>query len=134
MSMISEQIKRLKTIKEELETNGELDCDISSLQYEWSKEIGNAIDTIETLYAKIQANNFNNGWIKCKDRLPELYDMGSYESSDVVLVTNGEHQWMAFYTKDQAEECWRFAECGTLSVIDWTEITAWQELPKVENI
>lgn len=29
-------------------------------------------DTSETLSAKVRANSFNNGWIKCEDRLPEI--------------------------------------------------------------
>lgn len=90
MSMISEQIKRLKNIKEELETNGELDCDISSLQDTWAKEIGNAIDTIEALSEKVRANNLHNGWIPCSKGLPE--DCEEYSNKKIidVLVTTSQ--------------------------------------------
>lgn len=73
MSMISEQIKHLKSLQEAMRLDnklGRVKCDSGFVENR-IKIIDDAIDTIETLSAKIQANNFNNGWIKCEDRLPE---------------------------------------------------------------
>lgn len=67
MSMISEQIDRLKCqsvyIRQVIpECKGIADC------------IDEAIDTIETLSAKVRANNLHDGWIPCSERLPEEHD------------------------------------------------------------
>ena len=71
MSMISEQIKTLQSIADRLETDTELDMDIRHIQDFWAKDIRDAIDTIETLSAKVRANNLHGGWIPCSERLPE---------------------------------------------------------------
>lgn len=63
MSMISEQIRHLRTLQEAMRLDnklGRVKCDGSFLENR-IKIIDDAIDTIETLSAKIQANNFNNG-------------------------------------------------------------------------
>lgn len=78
MSMISEQIRHLRTLQEAMRLDnklGRVKCDGSFLENR-IKIIDDAIDTIETLSAKIQANNFNNGWIPCEDRLPN--EIGTY--------------------------------------------------------
>lgn len=65
----------------------------------------------------------NNGWISVVDRLPIKED----EILHVMLVTDGEYQWMAYYTPDDE---WIFAECTNSNrKIDWDEIIAWQHLP-----
>lgn len=74
--MISEQIKQLKSLQEAMRLDnklGRVKCDSSFVENR-IKIIDDAICTIETLSAKIQANNFNNGWIKCEDRLPQDFE------------------------------------------------------------
>ena len=70
MSMISEQIKTLQRIADRLETDPELDMEIGHIQDFWAKDIRDAIDIIETLSAKVRANNLHDGWIPCSERLP----------------------------------------------------------------
>lgn len=68
---------------------------------------------------------YNNGWIPCSERLPEI----DGNTSDIVLVcgSNG-FQYMAFWCDDLK---WRFCECGMAkNPILWTEIVAWQPLPE----
>ena len=70
-------------------------------------------------------NVWNNGWIPCSERLPEI----DGNTSDIVLVcgSNG-FQYMAFWCDDLK---WRFCECGMAkNPILWTEIVAWQPLPE----
>ena len=74
MSMISEQIKTLQRIADRLETDPELDMEIGHIQDFWAKDIRDAIDIIETLSAKVRANNLHDGWIPCSERLPEEHD------------------------------------------------------------
>lgn len=62
MRMISEQIENLKVLQKELFRSEKA---ISSLI------VRDAINTIETLSAKVRANNLNGGWIPCSERLPE---------------------------------------------------------------
>lgn len=68
MSMISEQVKRLKVEAEWLEKDQEKRLASILLQ---------AADTIESLSAKLQAENTERsaedcgGWIPCSERLPE---------------------------------------------------------------
>lgn len=71
MSMISEQVKKLQDIQERLDTDGELDMDILHIAKFWAQDIRDAIDTIETLSAKMCTKNLHNGWILCDERLPE---------------------------------------------------------------
>ena len=80
---------------------------------------GRAIRIVKEL-----AEEYNNGWIPCSERLPEIDGC----TSDTVLVccSNG-FQYMAFWCDDLQ---WRFCECGTAKEpIIWTEIIAWQSLP-----
>lgn len=68
---------------------------------------------------------YNNGWIPCSERLPEL----DGNTSDTVLVCdNNSFQHMAFWCDDLQ---WRFCESGMAKEpILWTEIVAWQPLPE----
>lgn len=59
---IDKLINNLKNIKEELDTNGELDMDILHIAKFWSKDIGNAIDILE--------RNDGDDWILCSERMP----------------------------------------------------------------
>ena len=71
------------------------------------------------------AKEYNNGWIPCSERLPEI----DGNTSDTVLVcgSNG-FLYMAFWCDDLQ---WRFCECGMAKEpVLWTEIIAWQPLPE----
>ena len=68
---------------------------------------------------------YNDGWISCSERLPEI----DGNTSDTVLVcgSNG-FLYMAFWCDDLQ---WRFCECGMAKEpVLWTEIVAWQPLPE----
>ena len=74
---------------------------------------------------KQEAEQCNNGWIPCSERLPEI----DGNTSDTVLVcgSNG-FLHMAFWCDDLQ---WRFCECGMAKEpVLWTEIVAWQPLPE----
>ena len=80
-------------------------------------------DAIEIV--KQEAEQCNNGWIPCSERLPEI----DGNTSDTVLVcgSNG-FLHMAFWCDDLQ---WRFCECGMAKEpVLWTEIVAWQPLPE----
>ena len=71
------------------------------------------------------SEEYNDGWIPCSERLPEI----DVKTSDIVLVcgSNG-FQYMAFWCDDLK---WRFCECGMAKEpVLWTEIVAWQPLPE----
>ena len=71
------------------------------------------------------AEEYNDGWIPCSERLPEI----DGNTSDTVLVcgSNG-FLYMAFWCDDLQ---WRFCECGMAKEpVLWTEIVAWQSLPE----
>ena len=70
MSMLSEQVKRLR----EMSKNYPINIEINVFQ----QTLAEAADTIEALSTKLQAANmersdryYNGGWILCSDRLPE---------------------------------------------------------------
>jgi hypothetical protein len=68
---------------------------------------------------------YNDGWIPCSERLPEI----DGNTSDIVLVcgSNG-FLYMAFWCDDLQ---WRLCKCGTAKEpVLWTEIVAWQPLPE----
>lgn len=74
--------------------------------------------------AKMPMEHWDNGWIPCSERLPEVDGNTSY----VVLVcTVDGFQHMAFWCDDKK---WRYCESGMIkNPMDWTEIIAWQPLP-----
>lgn len=100
MSMITEQIKRLKD-----------EADLVERTHDYTaKLLREAADTIETLSAKVQAANmerstayYNGGWIPVSERLPEgllVKTLVSCEDSlglpivpKVALYDNYEHSW-----------------------------------------
>lgn len=136
MSMISEQINGLRKLAKTLEEGG-WNVDVLQLV----NELRCSADTIEELSAKLASANmerstayYNDGWIPCSERLPEVY--GDTKSSDVVLVCGydeeSDYNWqaMGFYVKTEAIKRWFFAECkDTDKPIDWIDIVAWQPLP-----
>ena len=87
-------------------------------------EYNNGINRAYQIVQEV-AEEYNNGWIPCSKRLPEI----DGNTSDIVLVcgSNG-FQYMAFWCDDLK---WRFCECGMAkNPILWTEIVAWQPLPE----
>jgi hypothetical protein len=73
---------------------------------------------------KKSAEEYNNGWIPCSERLPEIEG----NTSDTVLVcTIDGFRHMAFWC---ADEKWRYCESGMIkNPMEWTVIIAWQPLP-----
>lgn len=106
--MISEQIKHLKSLQEAMRLDnklGRVKCDSGFVENR-IKIIDDAIDTIETLSAKIQANNFNNGWIKCEDRLPKCEE-------EVLIITKRGTVTSALYedgTMDEEDSRWHWED------------------------
>lgn len=127
MSFISEQVRKIAEQHENLE------C-VSILQ--------EAADTIESLSAKLQAANMENGsgWIACEDRLPEerdsmfakfkgtdKWDSAMFEKiSDEVNVTvefkDGKRKTMTLHTCDGK---WR----TDMRIVKF-KVIAWQPLPE----
>lgn len=73
MSMLSEQIKELRTIANNLSIGHNMPISLAIERFR------QAADTIEALSAKASAANmerseryYNGGWILCEDRLPEI--------------------------------------------------------------
>ena len=74
-------------------------------------------------FIKNMDNEKENGWIPVSERLPEIKN---YE--ECYLVTDGRFIWMAYWTPEKE---WIFAECTDCkNKIDWTDVVAWQPLPK----
>lgn len=67
MSMISNQIKDLKWLRDTLKKGKKVP---EFYESQW-QIIDGAIDTIETLSAKVRVNNLHGGWIPISERLPE---------------------------------------------------------------
>ena len=66
----------------------------------------------------------DTSWIPASERLPEIKQ--NYE--ECYLVTDGRFCWMAYWTPEKE---WIFAECTDCkNKIDWTDVVAWQPLPK----
>lgn len=65
MSMISEKVKEFRTIANNLTIGHNMPISLAI------KRFREAADTIESLSAKLREENCGDGWIPCKDRLPE---------------------------------------------------------------
>lgn len=70
MSKISEQIIELKRLR------AYISCQDWEYAKVWIPVVNRAIDIIETLSAKVRANNLHSGWIPCSERLPEKPEIG----------------------------------------------------------
>lgn len=82
------------------------------------------LEIIEQLLADLEQDEKENGWISVSERLPEI--KRDYE--ECYLVTDGRFYWMAYWTHEKE---WIFAECTDCkNKIDWTDVVAWQPLPK----
>ena len=86
--MISEQRKEMEWLRDVLRKGGKVP---EYYESQW-QVIGRAIDTIETLSAKVRANNLYGGWIPCSERLPE-------EEKKVIISTKTEAVRVGVYTK-----------------------------------
>ena len=123
MSMISEQIKALKCIAERLETDLELDMDIRHIQDFWAKDIRDAINAIETLSAKVRADNLHDGWIPCSERSPEI-SIGDRCSEDVITV-------LKWYDGDITYSIGWYNKSGSWNEdCDNCKVIAWMPLPE----
>ena len=115
MSMITEQVKRLRDLADVLE--------LSTGGYKTLiKELKEAADTIEQLAAKVQAANmerstayYNGGWIPVSERLPKadeyIEDVSKYylvqnEYGDMLVAryTRGEYWEQMYQLKPIADE------------------------------
>lgn len=67
MSMISEQIKEIRWLKDMIVAQ----IPSKSLIKNTKDILERAIDTIETLSVKVHANNLHRGWIPCSERMPK---------------------------------------------------------------
>lgn len=121
MSIINEQVKELRGISENKDGNIRV---ISGVIEDLYKMLEQAADTIESLSAKLQAENmersdryYGGGWIACEDRLPEK--SGEYIATDELGCSTA-----LYYEKEENE--W-------VDIIEHYSIfypTAWQPLPK----
>lgn len=105
MSMISEQVKKLKGFAE-----GYAKCG----NWHVADTFREAADTIEALSAKLVAANMENGsgWIACEDRLPE------------------EKGWYLVYAKNQRPFVAYFKGKTFPLNNHYHEIVAWMPLPE----
>lgn len=131
MSMISEQVKRLRKLaKEWVRTN------VTVYQ-----EFTDAANTIETLSAKVRANNLHGGWIPVSERLPELKyeydDCGiafKYSENVLVKLKRG-----SFLECDESIEVMHLSDdmngkdfywCSYDDDANFDEVLAWMPLPE----
>lgn len=65
----------------------------------------------------------STNWIPVSERLPKIKNY-----AECYLVTDGRFCWMAYWTPEKE---WIFADrTNCKNKIDWTDIVAWQPLPK----
>lgn len=129
MSLISEQIKEIRWLKDMIIAH----ISSKNLMKNVNDILGRAIDTIETLSAKVYANNMHGGWIPVEERLPENddYILLSFENFPLPMIGRYEENEAggAFYLGDCNEE-------DTCSANDLF-VNAWMELPEAyrpENV
>lgn len=79
---------------------------------------------VELLFADLEQDEKENGWIPVSERMPEI--KMPYE--ECYLVTDGRFCWMAYYIREKE---WIFADyTNCKNKIDWTGIVAWRPLPE----
>lgn len=130
MSMISEQVK-------ELRENAKWFDSISLPKT--MNILSQAADTIETLSAKLAANN--NEWIACEDRLPKehedfrdifdpdtlaIIDTEHYMASDLVQITVYEIDKDEYFVCNDCTVDGKWSNFGSESF----KVVAWQPLPE----
>lgn len=118
MSLISEQIQKLRDLAEDPE------IDMYGIK-ELNDAFKQAADTIETLSAKLASANmerssayYNGGWIPCSERLPEITIEDRY-SEDVLTVLkwyDGDITYsVGWYNKNRVWD----EDCENCKVIAW---------------
>lgn len=118
MSLISEQIKELRRAGDVRIYTGEICIP------EMSNLFNQAADTIESLSAKLQAENMDRsaedcgGWILCEDRLPQKHIdvLVSFDDGDPVI---------AWYS--EVNKHWKNSSTDNVITAD---VIAWQPLPE----
>lgn len=133
MSMISEQVKELKTIAENKEGSIKVISEIIGDLYEL---LNKAADTIESLSAKLQAANmersdryYGNAWIY--DRVPTKEECGRWRGKFLVTVYANEPTVMYMeyeYTEIRGKEVGRWIWCDKVN-IPW-EVIARRKFPE----
>lgn len=113
MSMINEQVRRMRTMADIIQHNG-----IKLLLTE-------AADTIEALSVKLAETNmersdryYGGGWIACSERLPEI-------GNKTYLVT-----YRTMTGKLHVRDCFYGSFIGSWSKKIGGEVIAWCELPE----
>lgn len=108
MSMISEQVKRLRKLGNQWKRN-----DVAAYNL-----IFDAADTIEALSEKVRANNLHEGWIPVSERLPKI--------SGLYLVSTDQYGVWAARTDvfDVGTNSWAKEDDKI------TTINAWMPLPE----
>lgn len=90
-----------------------------------------AIDTIETLSAKVRANNLHGGWIPCSERLPENLE-------ELVLVQVSGNPCRNIFLEDAIEIASCVCEEGWIieQYPEWESAfpVAWMPLPEPYTI
>ena len=125
MSILSKQLEELKWFRDILKNGGKVS---SFYESQW-QIVDNAIDTIEALSAKIQANNFNNGWIKFEKLKPEQYFgyKGKHVIDILVATDKGKVtkvQYIQYKNLDgKYEDRWHIGRI-------YGKAIAWQPLPE----
>ena len=128
MSMISEQIKRLREKADTFERPGSAVDGIV-------KEFRQAADTIEELSAKLQAANmdrssqyYNGGWIPVSERFPEFtinkLPVGIHFTEDVLVYDGADLRVGYFARKDKLDR-----DYWVVYGDDYFEPIAWMPLP-----
>lgn len=128
MSMINEQVKELREIAHSLELFPIHDFTGTA------KTIKRAADTIESLSAKLQAENMERsaedcgGWIPCKEKLPEK------EQYYIVTIINWGKKSTIEYCLFQNRKWYLVADGSYEENTSWKEeiesVIAWRELPE----
>ena len=103
MSMISEQVKRLRKLANQWKQN-----DVAGFNL-----IFEAADTIEVLSAKVRAEDRPTGWIPVSERLPKEYA-----------------QYLACFKNGECYVYWLEDSDWSRSIIELEEIVAWMPLPE----
>lgn len=115
MSMISNQIKDLKWLRDTLKKGKKVP---EFYESQW-QIIDGAIDTIQTLSAKVRANNLHDGWIPCNERLPKKPECG--DNGYIVQRKHVAEPFSAYWDGER----WTNEDDDVIN-----EVMAWMPLPE----
>ena len=132
MSMISEQVNRLRGIAEDCRTVSD---------HITAKYIYGAADTIEELSAKLHNSQmerssqyYNGGWIPVSERLPDKLNdvlVAFYDAPEEYDVAYMRKTFNATYKANGAENEW-VSSMGETTYADY-EISAWMPIPPYKS-